>query len=83
MCALSLLLKESESDRAARGEQIGSLSALLKESESDRAARGEQIEYLLESLRALFARPGFRWMTRYLNWPELGKLSERVNTSNE
>jgi hypothetical protein len=80
---LSDLLKESESDRAARGEQIKTLSDLLKESESDRAARGEQIEYLLEHMRALFARRGFRWMTRYPNWPEVKKLLERINTPNE
>jgi FkbM family methyltransferase len=64
-------------------EQIESLSALLKESESDRAARGEQVEYLLEQLRALFARTGFRWMTRYLNWPEIKKLAARVSATNE
>ena len=80
---LSALLKESESDRAARGEQIETLSALLKESESDRAARGEQVEYLLEQLRALFARTGFRRMTRYLNWPEVKKLAARVRATNE
>ena len=64
-------------------ERATSASALLKESESDRAARGEQNEYLLEQLRALFARTGFRWMTRYLNWPEVKKLAARVSATNE
>jgi glycosyltransferase involved in cell wall biosynthesis len=45
------MLKESEADRAARGEQIESLTLMLKESEADRAARGEQIESLTLMLK--------------------------------
>jgi 2-polyprenyl-3-methyl-5-hydroxy-6-metoxy-1,4-benzoquinol methylase len=40
----------SESDRAARGEQIDTLTQMVKESEADRAARGEQIRQLTEWL---------------------------------
>ena len=43
--------EESESDRAARSEEIQSLTAMLKESESDRAARLEQTHELTRLLK--------------------------------
>ena len=43
-------LKESDVDRAARGEQIEILTKALIESDVDRAARGEQIEILTKAL---------------------------------
>lgn len=43
-------LQESESDRAARLEQINKLTQWLKESEADRAARMEQINMLTKWL---------------------------------
>ncbi|NGM86018.1 class I SAM-dependent methyltransferase [Parapusillimonas sp. SGNA-6] len=42
---------ESETDRAARWEQIQALTAMLKESEADRAARLEIMNRLTEMLR--------------------------------
>lgn len=80
---LTAMLKESESDRAVRGEQIESLSGMLKESKADCAARGEQIEVLVADLRALFTRPGFRWLIRFSSWPEVKKLAERIGVHNE
>jgi 2-polyprenyl-3-methyl-5-hydroxy-6-metoxy-1,4-benzoquinol methylase len=41
----------SESDRAARGEQIESLTQMLTVSEADRAARGEQIDTLTQMVK--------------------------------
>lgn len=41
----------SESDRAARGEQIESLSVMLKAAEADRTGRAEQIESLSVMLK--------------------------------
>jgi hypothetical protein len=78
--SLTEMLKASEADRAARGEQIKTLTGMVKESEADRAARGEQIETLTADLRALFARPGFRWLIRFSSWPEVKKLAERIGT---
>jgi glycosyltransferase involved in cell wall biosynthesis/2-polyprenyl-3-methyl-5-hydroxy-6-metoxy-1,4-benzoquinol methylase len=49
--ALTERLKESETDRAARGGQIETLTAMVWESEADRAARGKQIETLTAMLR--------------------------------
>jgi 2-polyprenyl-3-methyl-5-hydroxy-6-metoxy-1,4-benzoquinol methylase len=83
--------KESETDRAARGEQIAArgeqietLTGMLKESEADRAARWTQIETLTKMLQesaadlhALFARPGFRLLNRFSSWPEVNKLANR------
>jgi hypothetical protein len=43
--------EKSESDRAARDEQIQTLTAMLKESESERAARLEQIHELTRLLK--------------------------------
>jgi 2-polyprenyl-3-methyl-5-hydroxy-6-metoxy-1,4-benzoquinol methylase len=40
---LTRKLAESDTDRAARGEQIETLTGMLNESETDRAARGVQI----------------------------------------
>ena len=48
---LTRQMQESESDRAARGEQIEALTAMLKESEADRAARLEQIVSLTAMLK--------------------------------
>ena len=49
--SLSLKLRESEADRAARGDQIASLTGMLCEAEADRAARGDQIVSLTGMLR--------------------------------
>ncbi|MDP2253834.1 MAG: methyltransferase domain-containing protein, partial [Thiobacillus sp.] len=81
--SLTAMLTELDFDRAARGEQIESLSGMLKEFKADSAARGEQIEMLVVDLRALFARPGFRWLIRFSSWPEVRKLAERVGAHNE
>jgi hypothetical protein len=88
--ALTKMVKESEADRAARGEQIETLTKMVKESEADRAARGEQIEaqgeqieLLKADLRALFARPGFRLLTKYSNWLEVKKLAKQIGLPNE
>jgi FkbM family methyltransferase len=43
----------------------------LKRLASDREALGRQVE-------ALFSRRGFRWLTRFANWPELKDLAERL-----
>jgi hypothetical protein len=43
----------------------------LKRLASDREALGRQVE-------ALFSRRGFRWLTRFANWPELKDLTERL-----
>ena len=43
----------------------------LKRLASDREALGKQVE-------ALFSRRGFRWLTRFANWPELKDLTERL-----
>jgi len=80
---LTGMLRESESGRVARGEQIETLTGMLRESESDRVARGEQIETLVADLRALFARPGFRWLIRFSRWPEVKKLAERIGAHDE
>ena len=48
---LTRKLAESNSDRAARGEQIETLTGMLKESEIDRAARWVQIELLTGMLK--------------------------------
>lgn len=79
---LARKFEESEADRAKRAEQIDLLTAMLKESETDRAARGEQIGALVADLRALFSRPGFRWLTRFASWPEVKKLAEQLGTPN-
>ena len=80
---LTRKLQESEADRAARGEQIEALTRMPRESEADRAARGEQVEMLGADLRTLFNRPGFRWLTKLSNWPEVKKLEKRIGTPNE
>lgn len=49
--SLTGVLRESESDRATRGEQIETLTGMLKESEADRVVRGEQIESLTAMLK--------------------------------
>ena len=49
---LTVMLKESEIDRAARLTQIEALSAMLKESEVDRLARWTQIQTLTTMLKA-------------------------------
>ncbi len=49
--SLTMMLKESEVDRALRLEQIESLTGNLRESEFDRTARGQQIEELIGMLR--------------------------------
>jgi len=46
------LLRESETDRLARAEQIFALNNLLQEAEADRAQRGKQIECLTAALEA-------------------------------
>jgi 2-polyprenyl-3-methyl-5-hydroxy-6-metoxy-1,4-benzoquinol methylase len=83
-------LKESESDRATRLDQIKTLTGMLEKSEADRAARLDQIktltgmlEALVVDLRALFSRPGFRWLSRLASWPEVRKLSERLGMPDE
>jgi FkbM family methyltransferase len=43
----------------------------LKRLASDREVLGKQVE-------ALFSRRGFRWLTRFANWPELKDLTERL-----
>ena len=48
---LTALLKELETDRAARLEQIHTLTALLKEAEADRAARLDQVHTLTALLK--------------------------------
>ncbi|MHB1143153.1 MAG: FkbM family methyltransferase [Sulfuricaulis sp.] len=55
---------------------------MLRESEAGRAAQGEQIETLVAILRVLFSRPGFRWLTKFVNWPEVKKLSEQLGKPN-
>lgn len=80
---LTQKLQESESDRAARWTQIETLTGMLKESKTDCPARGEQIEMLVADLRALFARPGFRWLIRFSSWPEVKKLEEQIGADNE
>lgn len=90
-------LRESEADRASRGEQIETLTKMLKESEADRAARWEQIEILTKKFRAseadrealnadlrtLFSRPPFRALTKFVSWPDVRKLKARLGISDE
>jgi len=92
IASLSAMLQESEADRTARGEQIAALSAMLQESEADRTARGEQIAALSAMLQeseadrvtlvadlcALFSRPAFRLLVRFLSWREVKNLAERI-----
>jgi hypothetical protein len=66
---LTGMLRESESDRAARGEQIESLTAMLRSITAD--------------MTALFSRLGFRWLTKITNWPEVKKLAKYVGISGE
>ena len=54
-------IDESNTDRAARGEQIQTLTAMLQESEADRAARGEQIQTLTAMLQESEADRAARW----------------------
>lgn len=75
---LTSLIRQLEVDRATQGKQIVSLLAALKGAEEDRAARGKQMESLLGDLRALFARPGFRYLTRFSSWAEVKALSEQL-----
>jgi FkbM family methyltransferase len=63
------VIRGSESDREALRQQIEGLTGVIRGSESGRAALRQQIE-------ALFSRRGFRWLTRFANWPELKKLAE-------
>jgi FkbM family methyltransferase len=81
IASLTGMLKEAESDRGARGEQIASLTGMLKEAESDRAALREQIELLTMDLRALLARPSFRWFIRFSSCREVKKLAQRIGSS--
>ncbi|MEE7625934.1 FkbM family methyltransferase [Methylobacter sp. Wu8] len=47
---LTGMLKESETDREARGTQVETLTRMLEESEADRQARGTQVETLTRML---------------------------------
>jgi 2-polyprenyl-3-methyl-5-hydroxy-6-metoxy-1,4-benzoquinol methylase len=38
---------------------------------------------LQADLKALFARSGFRWLTRFSRWPELDKLKSQIGTPDE
>lgn len=76
--------------KGIRGEQIELLTGMLKESETDRAARWTQIETLTKTLQelqadlqTLFARPGFRVLTRFSGWSEVDKLKNRIGKPNE
>lgn len=54
---LTQKLQESESDRAARWDQIVVLTKMLRESELDRAARWEQIKTLTKMLKGAKSKP--------------------------
>lgn len=60
--------RDSEYSPALR-QQIERLKEVIRDSESGMAALRQQIE-------ALFSRRGFRWLTRFANWPELKELVE-------
>lgn len=49
--------------------ELARLKGVVLDSESSRAALRRQIE-------ALFSRRAFRWLTRFVDWPELKKLAE-------
>jgi hypothetical protein len=65
--------EKSESDRASRFNADVNAE---EDWEEDRAA-------LTADVHALFAHPTFRWLTRFLSWPEVKKLSKRFRTPNE
>ena len=67
-------MKESESDRAARMDQINELTALLKESETDSVARLEVIEAQngdIQTLRAQLVRESQRAQEAEEGWRNL------------
>lgn len=72
-------LSTSDADRANRGQQIEELNKLLKASDTDRAAQDEQIEELRINIQRLFKRPTFKFFIRFLNWPEIKYLSDKIN----
>jgi 2-polyprenyl-3-methyl-5-hydroxy-6-metoxy-1,4-benzoquinol methylase len=41
------------------------------------------LQELQDNLKALFARSGFRWLTRFSSWPEVDKLIEQVGKPDE
>ena len=83
IASLSAMLNETQGDNVARGDQIASLTAMLKNSEADRIDRAEQYEHVISELRVLFARPGFRWLSKLARWSEVKMLIEKLGLSND
>ncbi len=66
---LTQQFQESESARAAQLKYIQTLTRMLQELQAD--------------LKNLFARTGFRWLTKFSSWPEVDKLREQAGKPNE
>ena len=80
---IAATLAETEASRVAHARQVELMAATLEQSEADRARYATQLELFQTDLRALFARRGFRWITRFIGWPEVEKLAGRAGKSGE
>ncbi len=69
LAGLKGMVQDAKATRAALRKQIERMTEVVRDAESGRAALRQQIE-------VLFSRRGFRWLTRFANWPELKKLAE-------
>ena len=80
---LTSLQNEAHANSLVLTAQIDTLTKLKLEFEVDRAVRNEEIEFLLEDLRNLFDRRGFRTLARVIAWPEVNNIKKWIGKPNE